>query len=134
MDRYIKNWDKFNTENENLKYTILHEKIIAYFLENERVIERDLDLFIYFILSKCGIAEEFFKRDYMLDEKEYKKIMNQIKNKEITDNDLMFHEKVYVKEILDIIKNVMKQKVYIEEDPYLIKEEVKDGIILMFKK
>ena len=137
IDRILNNWQKFEERNNNEKFIVLNEKIIDYFVESMRALHIDMDLFIYYILSKYGIAEEYYKHDHSIDEKQYKRIMDDIRNKKITEDDLEFQEKVYEKEIGQIIENVIGQKVFQEEDDYVVALEkernTKEGLILEFK-
>ena len=115
LERYIKNWDTYEKYDRLNRIEIIYGKILEYFIDNSVIPSMDLDLFIYYILSKYGIEKEVYSLDPIVSEEKFMGMLNDIKNG-IIDERLFTKEELKVKDDIERIINVtFNQKIYKED-------------------
>ena len=136
IDKIIRNWNAFEKRNTELRYTVLFESLIEHMCSPEKTLSIDYDLFLYSIFKKYGLERIMFEHDNSLSEAEYNDIMQRLNDGEIDRDELEFQEKVYEKELCEMVEEALKPKVFIEKDEYvesLAKENKPDALILQFR-
>ena len=128
--KIIKNWNVFEQKNRFNKLDAIYSKINEYVLDECVFVSMDIDLFIYYILSKYKLENEIRIIDGMMTDKKYGKIMEYIKSGRINEDNFSDEEKRHAFYIESIIKEVMNKKVYEEKDPYVNS----NAVVLTFKK
>ena len=126
VGKIIKNWSVFEQKNRFNKLDALLSKIQEYIIDECVFVSMDIDLFIYYILSKYKLENDIRIIDGLMTDEKYEKIMYYIKSGRINEDNFSEEEKTHELYIENIIKEVMDKKVYEEKDPY-----VNDKIVIL---